>query len=162
MTNNKFCKCSGEKGVDPFVCSCLFGVVFVAIVLTFLKKLLGYRNGHRPGSLWKKWNPESGSQTHNHTFIWFIHPPWRPARDAGRRRRRRLKYVCEEIHMSKTESDRKFREKWLDVSIACLRTSPRLFTGGWTHGQRSELGSTSTGLSCVKEVLEPLSGTGMW
>lgn len=37
------------------------------------KKLLGNRNGHRPGSLSGKWNPESGSQTSNHTFKLFIH-----------------------------------------------------------------------------------------
>lgn len=36
---------------------------------------LGSRKGHRPGSPSGKWNPESGSQTSNHTFVLFIHFP---------------------------------------------------------------------------------------
>lgn len=64
-----------EKGVDAFVLHPSALGVWCSVWLFQLswKKLLGNRNGHRPGSLSGKWNPESGSQTSNHTFILFIH-----------------------------------------------------------------------------------------
>lgn len=58
---------------------CVRCLVLRLIVPAFLekkerKKLLGNWNVHRPGFLSGKWNPESRSQTSNHTFILFIHP----------------------------------------------------------------------------------------
>lgn len=51
------------------------------------KKSLGNRNRHRQGSLSGKWNPESGSQTSNHTFVLFIRPAQPESPEGGKQKR---------------------------------------------------------------------------
>lgn len=52
------------------------------------KKSLGNRNRHCRGSLSGKWNPESGSQTSNHTFVLFIHPARSESPEGGKQKRK--------------------------------------------------------------------------
>lgn len=71
-----FLRAAGGKRSRPLLC-CVLSVLGVCCSVWLFqvswKELLGNRNGHRPGSLSGKWNPESGSQTSNHTFVLFIH-----------------------------------------------------------------------------------------
>lgn len=70
----QFSRGQGGERELTLLCVSVWGVWCLGLIVpTFLRKLLGNRNGHRPGFLSGKWNPESVSQTSNHTFILLIH-----------------------------------------------------------------------------------------
>lgn len=81
----------------PFVC---VSAVFVRLFQLSWKISLGNRNRHHPGSLSGKWNPESGSQPSNHTFVLFIHFS---LCQKGLREVSRYKNACWETVMAKED-----------------------------------------------------------
>lgn len=82
-----FLRAGEDKGVGHF-CVSVPGVwCSVQLFQLSRKKSLGNRNGHHRGSLSGKWNPESGSQTFNHTFVLFIHPAQPESPEGGKQRR---------------------------------------------------------------------------
>lgn len=68
-----FPRSSGDRKQYDFALLFASPAFYVRLFQLFQKKLLGNRKRHHPGFLSGKWNPESGSQTSNHTFVSFIH-----------------------------------------------------------------------------------------
>lgn len=82
-----FLRAGEDKGLGHF-CVSVPGVwCTVRLFQLSRKKSLGNRNRHRRGSLSGKWNPESGSQTSNHTFVLFIHPAQAESPGGGKQKR---------------------------------------------------------------------------